>query len=92
MERARRSKERLERMVSVRLTAAEEAAVREEAARRGLSVSNLMRMAALREARPAVAVPQDSSITAAAGALPSLVVQSTSTVGACVRSGTFSTT
>lgn len=43
MGRALRSKERLERIVSVRLTPAEETAIREEAARRGMSMSNLMR-------------------------------------------------
>ena len=53
MAQAKRSG-RLERMVSVRLAPDEEELIREEAARRGVSVSNLMRLAALRECRPAL--------------------------------------
>jgi ABC-type methionine transport system permease subunit len=53
----REGKRRLAAMVSVRLSADEEQAVREAAAARGESVSNFIRQLVLAEVKPAVVAP-----------------------------------
>lgn len=87
-----RTTPRLDRMVSVRLTAAEEADIREEARRRGMSVSNFMRMAAVREARPAATVAAEQSVTVAASYVPQFVGQASQSAGTHATTGVFSTT
>jgi len=84
----RRKTGRLERLVSVRLAQDEEALIREEADRRGVSVSNLMRLAAIRECRPSLRVDDSpSSFTASTYSHDSSA--DTATRGSTARTTTF---
>lgn len=65
---------RLDRVVSVRLAAAEYDAIQEEATRRGMSVSNLIRLGALRESRPAMKLDGRHSMTIASEAARSATI------------------
>jgi uncharacterized protein (DUF1778 family) len=81
---------RLERMVSVRLTPDEVTLIREEAARRGISVSNLVRLAALRECRPALQVNRPVSSFTAATDLESISQSQTLSQGSESGTGVIS--